>query len=110
MTDADMKAKLLGEAVKKSTPLFIRYQDRERHVIPTLLGRTQDGRVVMHAHQFFAEPKPGKQDKPGWRFFYLDEIQRAGPLVGVEIPSLELAKGEYTPPAFIAEVLAIAGT
>lgn len=96
----------LKQAIARKQRAFFMYKDKPRHVLPILLGLTKDDRYVLQGWQLGA----GKDE--GWRFFYLDELKGELALahdpLSWSVVELKKSEGEYKPPAFIVEVLALA--
>lgn len=103
------------DAVEKQIPIRFSYQDHARFVCPFLLGKTAEGKLVLHAFQFAGSSSQGTVASPEqgqWRFFYLDQIHSnvdADETADRPWYPANLAKreDEYTPPKFIREVVAI---
>jgi hypothetical protein len=106
----DVLHQSLAHAVERNAPLDFIYQGNVRIASPYLLGKTKDGRTVLHALQTGGFSSNGPVTKPVWRFFYTDEFglcrYALDPFVYVALAKSE-GTGEYKPPAFITEVIAI---
>lgn len=96
----------IKRAIAEKKPVKLLYKNKIRNGFPTMFGRTKDNRLVLHAFQYWAEDD---QKSEGWRFFYLDEIAVLAVIEQPEVRLGNLSKsdGEYKPPAFVVEVLAI---
>jgi hypothetical protein len=107
--DDHPQAAALAQAVLAGTPLALTYQGLRREVMPTLLGLTKNGKVVLHALQFGGDSSKGPvtADKACWRFFYTDEIETFAALASAPELAIRKSEGEYRPPGFVAQVLAI---
>lgn len=106
---------IIEDAIKARTAVSIRYKGMDRDVLPVMLGITRDGRIVLQGFQL-----QGLQvgEKSGWRYFYLDEMAPQSVSFWAEpTPSAYWAQasgtikksedGQYTPPAFVAKILAV---
>ena len=99
--------KLLKHAVEESLPLEIMYQGHNRIVVPTLLGETASGRIVLHALQVAGSSKEGPVITPSWKFLYCDQMASANLLVPSIPMQMKKSEGEYKCPGFITKILAM---
>lgn len=88
------------------------YKNEKRWYSPHMIGVTKDRRIVIHAYQY---QTTDQEAKPGWRFFYLHEIEGLmvetcpplSPWYPLGQPLDKAEKKEYTPPKFVIEVLEV---
>jgi hypothetical protein len=99
---------ILKLAITTKSPALIVYKDKLRDILPFMLGKTRDDRIVLQAWQ--------RGEGGGWRFFYLNEMLEGSvasppayfdPSIWDE-PMATIKKSEdgYKPPAFVTEVIA----
>jgi hypothetical protein len=96
----------IKSAMGRRQPVAFTYKEKDRIVVPYMLGRTQDRGLVLQGWQI------GEGKDEGWRYFYLNDAGIIFEVYGYphdfKLPDLKKGEDEYKAPAFVVEVLAVA--
>jgi len=113
--DTDRYVKILSFAVENKKNVQFVYDGAIREVCPHLLGRTKDDCFVTHCFQYRSRTKTGDILNPengSWKYFYLQKMSDlvSVPTDGWYPEDLPIRIKEYSPPAFIQEIIAISSS
>jgi hypothetical protein len=104
---------MVQDAILRKELLVVRYKDRDRLMVPFVLGRTQDGRVVLHAYQMMvlADHQERGDGHESWWVLYLDEMEDVEPVpcraYYEAVPFVKSADGQFKPAELIHDVVAM---
>ncbi len=103
----------ISEAIEAKALVHFIYHDHYRKVLPFLLAKTKDSRLVLHGFQIGGSSSQGEISltNPAWRYFYLDTIQSKVQRSTID-PKIWLIAGveqtkPYSPPSFVSEVITL---